>query len=66
LPDKDTSFEFPPGNAEAFELQDDVLPLMYATRGINVLLFNYRGVGGSIWAPVCGSPALGHLLGIWR
>jgi hypothetical protein len=47
-------------------LQDDVLPLMYATRGINVLLFNYRGVGGSIWAPVCGSPALGHLLGIWR
>lgn len=53
------------GNAEAFELQDDMLPLMYSTRGINVLLFNYRGVGGSHWAPVCGSAGLGQLLGIW-
>ena len=53
------------GNSEAFELQDDILPLMYCTKGINVLLFNYRGVGGSGWAPVCGSEGLGHLLGIW-
>ena len=53
------------GNAEAFELQDDILPMMYCTRGINVLLFNYRGVGGSSWTPVCGSAALGHVLGMW-
>ena len=53
------------GNAEAFELQDDVLPLMYATRGINVLLFNYRGVGESMWTPLYGSAGLGHLWGIW-
>ena len=53
------------GNAEAFELQDDILPTMYCTRGINVLLFNYRGVAGSRWLPVCGSAGLGHLLGIW-
>ena len=54
------------GNAEAFELQDDQLPTMYAARGLNVLLFNYRGVGGSRWSPVWGSQLLGHVLGIWR
>jgi pimeloyl-ACP methyl ester carboxylesterase len=53
------------GNAEAFELQDDILPLMYATRGINVLLFNYRGVGDSSWGRVCGSSGLGHLMRLW-
>ena len=54
------------GNAEAFELQDDQLPTMYAARGLNVLLFNYRGVGGSRWSPVWGSQLFGHILGIWR
>ena len=53
------------GNAEAFELQDDILPLMYATRGLNVLLFNYRGVGDSSWGSVCGSAGLGHLMRMW-
>ena len=53
------------GNAEAFEMQDDTLPLMYSRRGLNVLLFNYRGVGDSRWPSACGSDLLGHLLSIW-
>lgn len=31
------------GNAEAIELQDEILPKLYTTNGVNFLMFNYRG-----------------------
>ena len=31
------------GNAEAFELHDEMLPNAYNSQGLNYIMFNYRG-----------------------
>lgn len=54
------------GNAEAFELQDELLPITYSHGGYNFMMFNYRGVGRSRWAALFGSEMLGHAWGLWR
>jgi len=54
------------GNAEAIELQDELLPRIYTTSGVNFLMFNYRGVGRSKFLAVWKSELLGHLLGLNR
>jgi len=54
------------GNAEAFEFQDEMLPRSYNANGINLILFNYRGVGRSRWPSVWNSELTGHLMGLWR
>ena len=33
------------GNAEAIELQDEMLPRIYTMNGLNFIMFNYRGGG---------------------
>lgn len=53
------------GNAEAFELQDEVLPRIYTANGVNFLMFNYRGVGRSRWPRLWGNELAGHLAGLW-
>lgn len=61
------------GNAEAFELQDDILPKIYTQNGLNLIIFNYRGVGRSRWQPIRWLPQrlvnhdlCGTLCGYWR
>lgn len=55
------------GNAEAIELQDDVMPRMYTTAGINFLMFNYRGVGRSRYTKAYFNNDLAsHLIGLAR
>ena len=48
------------GNAEAFELQDEVLPKIYTQNGLNLIIFNYRGVGRSRWYPSGGGVRAYH------
>jgi hypothetical protein len=55
------------GNAEAIELQDEVMPRMYTTAGINFLMFNYRGVGRSRYTKAYfNNDLVSHLIGLAR
>uniref|UniRef100_A0A7S4KPZ8 Uncharacterized protein n=1 Tax=Guillardia theta TaxID=55529 RepID=A0A7S4KPZ8_GUITH len=51
------------GNGEAWEYIDPGSVRDYVDQGINLLVFNYRGVNESTWAPVFGSQVLGELIG---
>jgi hypothetical protein len=64
-PDGPTVIRFN-GNAEAIELQDEILPKIYTQNGLNLILFNYRGVGRSRWQRVLDNDLAGTLLGLWR
>ena len=64
-PDGPTVIRFN-GNAEAIEMQDEILPRIYTHNGLNLLLFNYRGVGRSRWLRVMGNDLAGSVLGLWR
>ncbi|EKX52145.1 hypothetical protein GUITHDRAFT_102046 [Guillardia theta CCMP2712] len=51
------------GRFEAWEYIDPGSVRDYVDQGINLLVFNYRGVNESTWAPVFGSQVLGELIG---
>ena len=52
-----------PGNGEAWELFDPGSVRDYVDHGINVVLFNYRGVNKSLWRPIFGKAWIGELVG---
>mmetsp|Transcript_17664 Transcript_17664/g.42577 ORF Transcript_17664/g.42577 Transcript_17664/m.42577 type:complete len:404 (+) Transcript_17664:3-1214(+) len=50
------------GNGEAWEYTDPGAVRDYTEKGMNLLVFNYRGVNASLWNPVMGRGWLGELL----